>query len=52
MIGGRVAEIERRLSKILKNGGRAVDGKDHRPKNLLGGWQTAESESQKLKYFH
>ena len=56
-IGGRVAEIERGLPKILKSGGRAADGKDHRSKYLIArwqtsdGWQTAESDSQKLKFF-
>ena len=28
--GGRVAEIERGLPKILKSGGRAADGKDQK----------------------
>ena len=56
-IGGRVAEIDRGLPKILKSGGRAADDKDHRSKYLIAGWQrsgrwqTAESDSQKLKFF-
>ena len=29
-VGGRVAETERELSKILKSGGRAADGKDQK----------------------
>ena len=50
LIGGRVAETERKMSKILKSGGRVAESKVYRPKNRIGGWQTAESVSQKLKF--
>ena len=45
-----MAETERKMSQILKSGGRVAESKVYRPKNRIGGWQTAESVSQKLKF--
>ena len=51
IIGGRVAETKRDMSKILKSGGRVADRKDHRPKNLTGGWQGGRDRKRVVKNF-
>ena len=46
-----MAETKRHMSKILKSGGKVADRKDHRPKNLTGGWQGGRDRKRVVKNF-